>query len=160
MSLSYEDKGMPKSIPTSTFVLVVVRSGDRFLLVQEAKHGQLWYIPAGRVEAGERLLAAARRETLEEAGIPIELEGILRIEHTPTAYGWARLRVIYLARPAGDHPLKSQPDDESLQARWVALEELNQYPLRGEEVAGMFEYIANGGPVYPLSLLTFEGAPW
>ena len=42
---------MPReAIPTWFFAIVVVRRGDRFLLVHERKHGQLWYLPAGRVE--------------------------------------------------------------------------------------------------------------
>ena len=43
--------------PSATwfFALVVVRRGDRFLLVHERKHGQTWYLPAGRVEPGETL---------------------------------------------------------------------------------------------------------
>jgi phosphatase NudJ len=53
-------------IPTWYFVLVVVRSEDRYLMVQERKHGQLWYLPAGRVEPGETFVKAALRETLEE----------------------------------------------------------------------------------------------
>src|SRR4051812_25175444 len=61
-------------IPTWFFALVVVRKGDRFLLVQEHEHGQLWYLPAGRVEPGEGLCAAALRETLEESGVPVVLE--------------------------------------------------------------------------------------
>jgi len=32
----------------------VVRDEDRFLVVQERKHEQRWYLPAGRVELGER----------------------------------------------------------------------------------------------------------
>ena len=64
-------------IPTWYFVLVVVRRGDQYLVVHESKHGQRWYVPAGRVERGETLDAAALRETLEEAGIPIALDGIV-----------------------------------------------------------------------------------
>ena len=50
-------------IPTWFFVLVVVRRGEQFLLVHERKHGQLWYLPAGRVEPGETFVEAAVRET-------------------------------------------------------------------------------------------------
>jgi phosphatase NudJ len=147
-------------IPTWYFALAVVRRGDRFLLVQEAKHGQLWYLPAGRAEPGEDLAATARRETLEEAGIPIVVEGILRVEHTPMVGGSARLRVIFAARPADDTAPKSVPDDESLRAAWVGLDEMSTYPLRGEEVRELCEYAARGGPVYPLSVLQREGASY
>jgi phosphatase NudJ len=147
-------------IPTWYFALVVVRLGHRFLLVQECKHGQLWYLPAGRVEPGEDLVAAARRETLEETGVPVVVEGIVRVEHTPRSDGTARLRVVFLARPADDTPPKSQPDEESLRAAWVGLDELAGYPLRGEEVRDLFEYVAGGGPVFPLSLLQHEEAPY
>ena len=41
---------MPRDpIPTWFFAPVVVRQGDRFLLVHEAKHEQGWCVPAGRV---------------------------------------------------------------------------------------------------------------
>jgi 8-oxo-dGTP pyrophosphatase MutT (NUDIX family) len=64
-------------IPTWSFALVLVRLSRRFLLVHERKHGQLWYLPAGRVEPGETFAAAAHRETREEAGIDIVLEGVV-----------------------------------------------------------------------------------
>ncbi len=146
-------------IPTYAFALVVVRRGHQFLLVHERKHGQRWYFPAGRVEPGESLEAAARRETLEEAGIDIELEGILRIEHSPTPTG-ARMRVFFVARPVDDTPPKSTPDDESLGAAWVGLDELRALPLRGEEVFDVLDHVARGGQIFPLSMLTTEGARW
>src|SRR5262245_12738980 len=74
-------------IPTWCFALVVVRKGDQFLLVHEKKKNQPWYLPAGRVEPGESFAEAAVRETLEEAGIPIRLTGVIRVEHSPGPYG-------------------------------------------------------------------------
>jgi phosphatase NudJ len=145
-------------IPTWCFSLVVVRSGARFLLVHEQKHGQRWYLPAGRVEPGESFTAAAARETLEEAGIPIVLEGILRIEHTPLPGGTARLRIIFLARPADDRPPKSEADEESLEAAWFTLADLDRIPLRGEEVRELLHAVAAGSlPIGPITLLGVEG---
>src|SRR5579883_3011243 len=97
---------MPREpVPTYAFALVVVRLGHRFLLVHERKHGQRWYLPAGRVEPGEDLAAAAVRETLEESGVPVVLEGILRIEYAPAPPpGATRLRVFFVARPRDDTP--------------------------------------------------------
>src|SRR5436190_13429893 len=100
---------MPRDpIPTWFFALAVVRRGDHFLLVHERKHGQLWYLPAGRVEPGETVADAAVREALEETGVPVRLAGVLRVEHTPSRFG-GRLRVVVLAEPTGDTPPQSVP---------------------------------------------------
>src|SRR5262249_12391933 len=139
--------------------LVVVRRGDRFLIVQERKREQAWYLPAGRGEQGETFFDAGRRETLEESGVPVRLTGGLRIERSPRRAG-SRLRVVFVAVPVDDTPPKSEPDEESLRATWVSLDELSAYPLRGEEVRELFAYVAAGGPVCPLDVLQQEGAPY
>ena len=144
-------------IPSYFFALVVVRRGSEFLLVHERKHGQGWYIPAGRVEIGETFVAAAERETLEEAGIPGRVDGIVRIEHAAEPE-YSRVRVIFTASPVGNKPLKSVPDDESLEAKWVRLGDLGGYPLRGEGVKELLEYVEGGGAVYPVDLIQIEGA--
>lgn len=143
------------AIPTWFFALVVVRRAHRFLLVHERKHGQLWYLPGGRVEPGETLADAAVRETMEESGIPIRLVGLLRFEHTPTSSG-SRVRAIFVAEPTDDRPPKSVPDADSLEAKWVSLAELDSYALRGAEVKELFSYVESGGHVHPLSVLERE----
>jgi phosphatase NudJ len=142
-------------IPTWCFAVVVVHKGERVLTVHERKHGQLWYLPAGRVEPGETFAQAALRETFEEAGIPILLEGVLRVEHTPHPDG-SRMRVIFRAVPLDDTPPKSVPDEESLEARWVTLEELAALPLRGANLLRLFEW-ALQAPVAPMELFGDEG---
>ena len=146
---------MRDPIPTWYFALVVVRKADRFLVVHERKHGQLWYLPAGRVEPGERLVTAAVRETLEETGVPIVVDGIVRVQHTPMP-GGARVRVIFTAHPADDTPPRTTPNDESLGAAWVTLDELERLPLRGPEIVELFAQVAGGATVYPLDLLASE----
>lgn len=146
-------------IPTWFFALVVVRHAERFLMVHERKHGQLWYIPAGRAEPGESLPAAAVRETLEETGVAVQLTGVIRMEHSARADS-ARVRVVFLAKPVGDPTPKTAPDGESLGAEWVSLAELDRYPLRGWEVEELLQYVAAAGDVHPLDVLTAEGAPY
>ncbi len=138
---------------------MVVRLGERFLLVHERKHGQGWYLPAGRVEPGESLVDGAVRETLEETGVRIRLDGILRVEHSPSHAGSSRCRIFFTGSPLDARPPRTVPDEESLGAAWVALDELHRYPLRGEEVREILTHVAAGGPVFPLSILTVEGAP-
>lgn len=142
-------------IPTMYFAMAVVRLGPRFLLCQERKYGSTWSLPGGRVEPGETLVEACVREVLEETAVPVQLDGILRVEHTPAPHG-ARVRVVFTATPRDDSPPKSIPDEESLQARWLTLDELAALPLRGSDLRALLESVAAGRAVYPLDLLGRE----
>ncbi|KAJ3120384.1 hypothetical protein HK098_004652 [Nowakowskiella sp. JEL0407] len=155
------------------FALVVCRrqSDGRFLMVDEVS-SQGWWLPGGGVNIGEDLIAAAERETMEEAGVSVQIKGVLRVEYTPSNYGF-RLRVIFYAEPL---PLISQksdnssptrqdrsftpktiPDSQSAAACWVSLEQFGQHlPLRGREPLMWFPYVAKGGKIWPLSILTQE----
>ena len=146
---------MPRApIPTYYFALVVVRRGHRFLLTQEKKYGSTWSIPGGRVEVGEALPAAAIREVFEETGVPIALDGILRIEHTPGDA--ARMRVLFTGYPIDDTPPKQAPDEESLRAAYLTLDEIRALPLRGAELGVLLESVLGGRAVLPLELLGRE----
>ena len=68
----------------------------------------------------------------------------------------ARVRVIFTAKPTDDTPPLSSPNEHSLEARWVTLEELEDLPLRGKEVRELFASVADGESIYPVSLLGSE----
>lgn len=142
-------------IPTWYFAMAVVRLGPRFLLCQERKYGSTWSIPGGRVEPGETLIDACIREVLEETAVPVLVDGILRVEHTPSGNG-ARVRVVFAASPRDDTPPKSVADEESLQARWLTLEEISTLPVRGSDLRALLESVAAGRAIYPLDLLGRE----
>jgi 8-oxo-dGTP pyrophosphatase MutT (NUDIX family) len=141
-------------LPTWYFALVVVRRGHRFLLTQERKYGSTWSIPGGRVEPGESLADAAVREVFEETGVPIQLDGMLRVEHTPGDE--VRVRVLYTGTPIDDTAPKTMADDESLGAAYLTLDEIRKLPLRGAELCALLESIASGRQVFPLELLGHE----
>jgi ADP-ribose pyrophosphatase YjhB (NUDIX family) len=139
-------------IPTWYFALVVVRRGHRFLLTQEQKYGSTWSIPGGRVEPGELLVDAAVREVLEETGVPVRVDGILRIEHA-AAEATARVRVVFSGTPIDDTAPKTIPDAESLGAAWLTLDEIRARKLRGAELRALLESVEAGRQVFPLDLL-------
>ena len=144
-------------LPTWYFALVVVRRGHRFLLTQERKYGSSWSIPGGRVEAGESLADAAVREVFEETGVPIRLDGVLRVEHSPGPAGRdSRMRILFTGTPIDDTPPKTTADDESLGAAYLTLEEIRALPLRGAELGALLESVAAGRQVFPLELLGHE----
>eukprot|EP01039_Chlorochromonas_danica_P008526 gene8526-9399_t len=73
------------------FALCMVRvridGRSHYLLVQEFGNAGFW-CPGGGVDVGETISSAAKRECLEEAGVAIELKGILSIEvHNNGRYG-------------------------------------------------------------------------
>eukprot|EP00291_Cryptomonas_curvata_P025595 CAMPEP_0172174126 /NCGR_PEP_ID=MMETSP1050-20130122/13473_1 /TAXON_ID=233186 /ORGANISM="Cryptomonas curvata, Strain CCAP979/52" /LENGTH=375 /DNA_ID=CAMNT_0012846031 /DNA_START=214 /DNA_END=1341 /DNA_ORIENTATION=+ len=146
-----------RAVTLYSFALVVCqRSDGRFLLVQEFSNQGFW-LPGGAVDPRESLCSAALRETKEEAGVDVELKGILKMEHSARD-GYVRLRLIFYARPRDEAQLpKSVPDYESLGAAWVALEDIGTLRLRGTEPAEWCRYVAEGGVIYPLSILSDRG---
>lgn len=151
---------MPRDpIPTWFFVKVVVQQGDRFLLVQERRYDQAWHLAAGRAEPGETFVTAALRETLEETGVPVVLDGIVRVEHSPHP-DKAYMGVIFLAHPAADVAPKSVPDEESLRAAWFTLEEAERLPMREPDVLAVLRHVRDGGRACPVDLLAQKGSPY
>src|SRR5262245_11283091 len=55
-------------------IAAVVRRGQKYLICQRAihkRHGGLWEFPGGKLEMGETVLDAARRELSEELGVDV-----------------------------------------------------------------------------------------
>lgn len=69
------DPAPTRSVGLAAFVLVTRR--DRLLLVRQAYGLGLWTAPGGAVEPDETCEAAAVRETLEETGLEVELDGLV-----------------------------------------------------------------------------------
>jgi len=65
---------------TGLFAIVVCRrlSDGKFLMVQEFANSGFW-LPGGQLDSRESLRAAVVRETEEEAGMRIELKGVLEL---------------------------------------------------------------------------------
>jgi len=150
---------MKDTIPTHFFVLAVVRDGDRFLVVEE--RDGTWYLPAGRVELGESLVAALVRETIEEAAQLVGVHGIVGVDHTWHG-GHARVRFVFSAYLGVRTPPKDQPDHHSRRAAWLSREAIAALPLRHVEVLRWIDRVTRGAPLLPASAYEWvgpEGSP-
>ena len=156
--------GIPKRLNMKTtlysYALVVCKHPEtgEYLLCQEFGDQGFW-IPGGAVDPGETMIMAARRETMEEAGIVVDIKGILSMQHFPfqnrDGSCAVRLCLVFYAEPADLSQLpKSTPDFESAGASWASYESImNTLKLRGREPQIWSKYLEEGGQVYPLSLL-------
>lgn len=118
----------------SVVVLAVDDSGTipRVLLERQYRHAAgdyLWELPAGRIDPGEKELAAAKRELIEETGYRAERwRRILKFFASPGFV--AETMAVYLA--TGLHAGEAEPeDDEVIQKRLLALPAVVKMILNG-----------------------------
>jgi ADP-ribose pyrophosphatase YjhB (NUDIX family) len=109
-----------------TVATIVEREGQ-FLMVKETKFGrQVINQPAGHVEPGEDIQAAALRETLEETGWHVELTGFLGfLTSFNETSGITYYRLAFAAKPLEfDKAAVIDPDIDY--ALWMSYEEIQQ----------------------------------
>ena len=131
----------PKQRPTFLLEVCLILTNDRdeVLLLKRAKTGYMdgyFHVPAGHVEEGESILAAASRELLEETGVgclaeELKLAGVLQRDTDPP-----RLAFFFVAERWRGEPYNREPD------KCAALVWANVEAMRGEIVEYVYQGIA------------------
>ncbi|HTV10656.1 MAG TPA: NUDIX domain-containing protein [Acidimicrobiales bacterium] len=113
--------------------VLVIGSDGRLLLVRNADTGE-WQTIGGSVEPDEPPRDAAVREALEEAGVEVQLVGLVDVIGGPqfrlvypngdlTSY----VSIVFEAAVSGGEP---RPDgDETTEVAWWSLADLEQLPV-------------------------------
>lgn len=142
--------------PNVTVAAVVERDGGFLLVEEQTAEGIRYNQPAGHLEAGESLLDAVIRETLEESAwrfTPTELVGVY--QYHQAASGITYLRFAFTGELA-DHDAGRKLDTGIVRALWMPVAEIrasraqHRSPLLMQCVD---DYLA--GRRHPLDLLHY-----
>jgi mutator protein MutT len=103
----------------------VIRQGDAYLVCQRPahkRHGGLWEFPGGKLQAGESLADAARRELREELGVEVTATGAVlhEVPDPGSAFVLQFLAVAIVGTP--------RPTEHAAVA-WVPAAGLRELPL-------------------------------
>ena len=145
---------MSEWAPHVTVATVIERDG-RFLLVEERAGSEaVFNQPAGHLEAGESLEDAARRETLEETGYRVQLDGILGLAlYTSPANGVTYHRTTFYGTALPGKPA-AELDTDIIAAHWLTMTEIRAHSDRMRSplvIASIEQYLA--GQRWPLDVI-------
>jgi ADP-ribose pyrophosphatase YjhB (NUDIX family) len=139
--------------PNVTVAAVAVRDG-RFLLVEEeTERGLLFNQPAGHLDPGESLLAAATRETLEETAHHFRPTALVGVYRQPARGDTTYLRFAFAGEITGVEPGRVL-DRGIVRALWMTADEIRATRERHRTpllLRCVEDYLA--GRRYPLELL-------
>jgi len=135
-------------------VATIVENDGKFLMVEETDGDQVVFNqPAGHLEDGETLFAAAIRETLEETAWEVELTAFTGLYHYPAPNGITYIRHCFAAKP-GRYHAGQVLDDGIIAAHWFSAREIldPQFRARSPIVRRCLQdYLA--GKRFPLDLI-------
>lgn len=138
-------------------VATVIEKNGKFLFVEEHTEGVTHTVfnqPAGHVEAGETIIEAAIRETMEETGYEVEIQSLLGIySYTPPMFpDRTYYRFCFLAQDIKYHE-DAVLDTDIIAAVWMTLDELEISARARSPLVTKAVKDALSGQKFPLSLV-------
>ena len=142
----------------SVTVAAVAQRDGRFLVVEEQADGGLRLNqPAGHLEPGETLLAAAAREALEETAYRFTPESLLGVYRWRNPQGITYVRFAFVGQAAGPEPGRAL-DQGIVRALWLTPDELQAERARHRSPL-VYRCVEDclAGRRFPLELLVEPG---
>ncbi|WP_327309644.1 NUDIX domain-containing protein (plasmid) [Streptomyces sp. NBC_01298] len=125
-------------------VVAVVCDENRQVLLQRRTAAGLWTPLSGIIEPGEAPATAVAREVEEETGVPVVVERLAAVTHSPPVQHSngdraQYLEIVFACRPAGPDSSPRVCDDESVEVGWFSLEALPPMSERMRDIIGLVE---------------------
>jgi ADP-ribose pyrophosphatase YjhB (NUDIX family) len=122
---------VPNSIVPAASAVVINDAGE--ILLQRRTDNDLWALPGGTMDLGERIAETVVREVREETGLDVEVTGIVGVYSDPghvIAYSDGEVRqefnLCFAARLVGGQLSVS---DESTEVRWITPQGIEELPM-------------------------------
>jgi nucleoside triphosphatase len=114
----------------------LVRCQDKYLIVETVKWRGSWGVPGGKIEQGETMEAALKREFLEEVGLALsEVRFAMVQEAVNSSEFYKDAHFILLNFFALAQSFTLEYNEEIVRHAWVTLREALEYPLNSYTVA-------------------------
>ncbi|HEX6286037.1 MAG TPA: NUDIX hydrolase [Acidimicrobiia bacterium] len=106
---------------------VVFDDEGRILLIERGREPQkgLWAVPGGKVEYGEEMREAVRREVAEETGLEIDVGDVVWVGEIIDA----EFHLVLIDFEATVIGGQLQAADDAADVRWVSLDDASELPL-------------------------------
>lgn len=112
---------------------MLIKDCDRIVLVKRINEpGKgLWSIPRGLLELGERIHDGVKRETLEETGLEVEIDGLIDVVDNIIRDKDNKVRFHYMLVDFFGHSIGGslRAATDVSDARWVSIEEINRFQI-------------------------------
>lgn len=136
---------------------VVLERDNNYLMVRETKKqfAGLWNFPAGKVEMGENLIDAARREAKEESGYNCEITELVSVHY----FYWDKMpglsiKFNFLGKIISNE--KSLISDDISETSWMSAKDIEhlatENKLKSKSTVKLLREIKNSTR-YPLSVI-------
>lgn len=120
-----------KEYIVTSVVAVIVDEQERVLLTRRSipPFKGMWVMPGGKIDLGEPILTALRREVDEEVGLDVEVGELIDVfEHvTPGEQNCHYIILFYRCRPLHDDVVHNQ--DEVAETAWVPRSQLQRFAM-------------------------------
>ena len=142
----------PTRRPVITVATIAERAGRFLMIEEETRLGVRLNQPAGHVEVGESIAAAAARETLEEAAWQVDPTALVGVYHWQSPLYGTYVRFAFAANPRRHEPARAL-DAGIVRALWLTYDEIAAHPMHRSPfvLRSIDDYRA--GRRYPLGLI-------
>lgn len=112
---------------------IIKNDQDEFLILRRSKENDVlplkWDIPGGKVEDGESLTDALKREISEESGVRINSSNVFYlIENVESSINKHFIKLVFIVDSDKSDKITLNPEEHD-EYKWITLNEINKYDL-------------------------------